>query len=275
MTPFPALFLGALIVTLLAEAILPAGRQWLPKEGGEDREPLRTGLGLWVGLMVSTLLAGVFQDRIPGSDGLRMGPSLWPLALAAAPLVIAALLSDFGRPRSERHALGLLLSGIALFSAGFSIAILTIPLKGTVAVGMVGQVILTTFWLFLLASIVELVSLIPLGVGIFGLAMAGVIWLSGGEQQSVASFGLAGIITGALVGRALGDLVRRRRLALGKAEIFGLGIWLTALTNISFLKSVALAGFVLPLGALAVAVILLTIRGFERSLLLRGAPRND
>ena len=275
MTPFPVLFLASLIVTAIAQAILPAGRQWLPQEEQRDREPIRTGLGLWAGLMVSTLLAGFFQDRLPGASGLKTGPALWPLALAAAPLVIAALLSDFRRPRSERHAAGLLLSGMALFSTGFAIVILTIPLKGTVAVGMAGQLLLTTIWLFLLASIVELVSLIPLGVGIIGLAMAGVIWLSGGEQQSVASFGLAGIITGALGGRALGDLVRRRRLALGKAEIFGLGIWLTALTNISFLKSVALAGFVLPLGALAVAVILLTIRGFERSLLLREAPRNE
>src|SRR5690606_12753021 len=167
-------------------------------------------------------------------------------------------------------------SGIAIAFLGFSISVLSAPWQGgSVGLAPYFQVVFTILWLFLLASIVELISLVPMGVTLFGLALSGVTWLSGGHQQTVASYALAGVIGGALVGRAAGDTVLRRAVPWGKAELFTLGLWLTAMTNVAFLKSVALAGFVLPLGVAAVTIILVTIRAFERSLLLRETPRAE
>ncbi len=276
MTPYPIAFAVGFVAVALAQALVPAS---VPKTLKVDpgREPQPVGHGLWVGLMLATLGLGIFQDRLPVLPNMRTQgiPSMTWLFVGALPVMLATLYSDFHRPSSERHAVGLLGSGVGLYAVGFSIFVLSSPLGGTVNVLPLWQVVLTILWLFLLASIVELVSLVPMGVTLFGLALSGMAWVIGGTQQSVASYALEGLIGGALVGRALTDAVLRRSRPLGKTEVFVLGYWLTAMTNVAFLKSVALAGFVLPLGALAVGIILLTLRAFERSLLLRDAPRAE
>ncbi|MDK2971048.1 MAG: hypothetical protein PWP23_803 [Candidatus Sumerlaeota bacterium] len=274
MTSYPISLLVALAATALAHAVLPAGTQ-KPLHGEPGGRSTRIGMGLWVGLAVATALLGAFQQRLPLPPGENrgVGPALWPLLLAALPLLAAALKSDFGRPKSERHLLGLLGSGIVLSFVGFSVFIITAPWSGTVSLAPLLVVVFTVLWLFLLSSIVELVSLVPMGAPLFGLALSGVVWLSGGSQQTVASYTLAGMVAGAVLGRALADGVARRSLPYGKAEVFALGLWLTALTNVAFLKSVALAGFVLPLGVLTVGIVVVMLQAFEKSLLLRETPR--
>ncbi|MEQ8819827.1 MAG: hypothetical protein RLY93_06250 [Sumerlaeia bacterium] len=277
--PFPVGFLIGLACASLATVLLPRGRQRLAHAGRDGEvEPRRVGFGLWVGLAAGSVVLGLVQGRLDAAGLRGVGSPVWTLPLAALPLALATLASDLGRVRSERHAVGLLVSGVALFFAGFAFPVLTNPLTGTVAVATIWQVILCAIWLFLLASVLEMISLIPAGVGLFGLALSGVIWLAGGTQQTVASYALAGLVAGAIAGRMAAGLVAHRGegvVPLGKTEVFGLALWLTALTNAAFLKSVALAGFVLPLGALAVMLIVLTLRAFERSLLLRPAPRSD
>lgn len=278
MTIYPIAFLVAMAATVLAHVLAPRGRM-LPAHAPEGAEPLRVGNGLWIGLLAATAVLAALQHKLPVPPKSVMmegvGPKLWFLLPAMLPLLAATIASDFRRPNSERHALGLAGSGLLLCFAGYSIYIITAPWQGTVGLAPVFVLIFTVMWLFLLASIVELSSLVPLGASLLGLALSMVVWLSGGHQQTVASYALAGIVGGAIVGRGLADLVFRRSVPWGKTEIFALGFWLTAMTNAAFLKGVALAGFVLPLGVIAVAIILVTIRAFERSLLLRPTPRGE
>ncbi|MBX3730823.1 MAG: hypothetical protein KF858_16725 [Candidatus Sumerlaeia bacterium] len=266
----------ALACTALAHALLP-GCTGRPLHEGTDERPARAGMGLWAGLLLSTAIIAYFQQRLPQPTGtLRgVGPSLWPLPLVALPILVLALRSDVSRPRSERHIAGLLATGLLLAFAGFAVDHVTAPWSGTVSLAPVVTVVVTVLWLFLLASIVELVGLVPMGVPLFGLALSLVVWLSRGSQQTTASYALAGIVAGAVLGRLLIDALLRRGFAYGKAEIFALGVWLTAMTTVSFLKSVALAGFVLPLGVLAVGLVVVMLRAFERSLILRETPRAE
>lgn len=277
MRTFPAALATAFALTFILQFLLPALRQ---RSRQRARRRTRTprirqaGVGLWVGLAVSTLVLALFQDvlTMPHGEHRGVGPPLWAVVLAAMPLLALVLPSDRSRPRSERHALGLFLSGLVMSVAGYSIFILTAPGQGTIALGPVLVIVVTVLWLVLLASMTELVSLLPLGLPLFGLALSAVVWLSGGPQQTVASYALAGIIAGAILGRLTADALRGRTVPWGKGEIFALGFWLTAMTNVAFLKSVAFAGFVLPLGVVAVVVVVLSLRAFERSLLLRDTP---
>ncbi len=267
-TPFAASLALALVVTLAAQ-LLTAKRA--PKRSAAaGKAPVRAGAGTWIGLVVSTGLLWMLRPVLPQEAELRLGPPFWTILLSAIPLIAATLVSDFGRSSSERHALGLLLAGLVLGLAGMPIVrFLDVPLAP------LWQVVATVLWLFLMASIVELVSLVPLGVLLFTLALAGVIWASGGGQQSVASYTLAGAAAGAVIGRTLADAFSPRPVPWGKAEIFALGLWLSVATTVAFLKSVAFAGFVLPLAALAIGLILISIQTFERTLLLRVAPRAE
>lgn len=266
MTPFWIATLVALLVTALAQASAPRGNQRVPHTlRSEPRRPV--GMGLWIGLAVSTAVLALLQRSYPGSSGLAAGPPVILLPLAAAPLVLAGLVSDFQQPRSERHVLGICASGAGLFIAGLPIVLLLdMPL------GPAFQLLATILWLFVVASIVELVSLAPLGIVLLGVALPGVVWASGGEQQTAASYLVAGTALGAVLGRAGADLAFGRRTPYGKGEIFALGFWLAAATSLAFLKSVAFAAFVLPLGILAVTAIILSIQAFERDLILRAAP---
>jgi hypothetical protein len=265
----------ALLVALVLHLVLPAGRQLSPRDSA-NWEPRRVGISLLPALALVTVVLSFWRDQMPAPPPRGLGPALWPLVLAALPLAATTLASDFGRPSSERHALGVLLAGIALFAAGLSIQGLSNPvIRGTTAIGPVAQVIITIAWLFLLASIVELMSLVPGALTLVGVSLGTLVWILGGGGQTTASYTLAGIIVGALLGRAAGSLLRHEKLPMGKAEVFALGIWLTALSNLALLKSVAFAGFVLPLGALTIAVILVTLRAFERSLILRATPRSE
>ena len=277
MDAFPAGFLAGLAAAMLCQGILPLGRQ-LPSvdhDPSDSAKPLPVGMGLWAGLVLATGVMAIFQSglAIPEQAALGAGRSIAWVALAALPAIALGAISDFGRQRSERHALGLAGTGIILTLVGFSVFSVSSPLGGTVYLGGLLSALLTLLWLFLLVSIVELSSLVPLGMAVLGVALPLVVVMIGGPQQSAASYALAGITAGAVIGRLLADLAQGRPAPYGKAEVFALGIWLTAMLNVAFLKSVVLVGFVLPLAVLASGIIVLSIRAFERSLLLRDTPR--
>lgn len=274
MTPYLLGLLAGVVCAAVAQALLPATRiPALLRAPGGDKA--RAGHGLWVGLAAATLAMALWQAASRSAEGyvFGAGPALALLALAAAPLVATALASDLRRPSSERHAAGLLLSGLALSFSGFSIFVLSAPGGQTVGVPAAWQAVLTIAWLFLMVSIVELVSLVPMALPALVIAMSAAPLLGGGLHHSLAASALAGLIPGAVAGRLGADALRGRSRAWGKTEVLALGLWLTAMTNASFLKSVALAGFVLPLGVVAVGAILLSLRAFERSLILRATPR--
>jgi len=267
MTAFPTGFLVALICTALLHMVLPP-----VKRRTRDGTVVRVGVSLAAGLAVSTLILAAFQQMLPpGPRGF--GQPIAPLALALVPLVAATLFSDFRGPRSERHLAGLVGAGAVLALMGFPIFIVTSPFAGTVDVAPIWQILLTVLWLVLLASIVELAGLVSAGAAVLGLAVAGVVFLSGGEQQTTASHLLSGIVAGAICGRVLAGQLVGKRFPMGKSDVFALGLWMTGMTTAAFLKGVTLAAFVFPLSVLALALIILGLRAFESSLLLRETPR--
>ncbi len=267
-TPFGVAAVIGLVLTFIAQLTVPRVTGGAGGKGGKTA--LTVGNGIWIGLLLSTAILWLLRPMLPQAADLQPGPSFWTILPASFPLLVLALISDFGRPRSERHAIGLLLTGLILGLAGMPIVrFLDVPL------GPLWQVIATVLWLFLMVSIVELVSLVPLGLLLFTLALTGVIWASGGDQQSVSSYTLAGVSAGAVIGRTLADALGSKLVPWGKAEIFALGLWLSVATMVALLKSVAFAGFVLPLAILAVGLILISIQTFERTLLLRETPRSE
>ncbi len=267
-TSFPIGFCVALLCALLAHLVLPALRT-----PGRDGKNSQVSISLTCGLAIATLLLSIVQDSLPmGPRGV--GQPIGPLAIALLPLLIATLISDLRGSHSERHLAGLFGAGAVMALMGFPIFIVTNPFVGTVDVAPFWQILLTAMWLILLASIVELAGLVTAGATVLGLAVAGVVFLSGGEQQTTASHLLAGIVAGALCGRLLGGLLRGRRFPMGKTDLFALGLWMTGMTTAAFLKGVTLAAFVFPLSVLALALIMIGLRTFESSLLLRETPRS-
>lgn len=235
-----------------------------------------SGHGLWVGLMLSTFCLSIFQqtyDQVAGAKVFGFGPSLLWLIVLSIPLWTLSLRSDFFKPKSEYHMIGLIISGILMWFLGFHIFILTNPLTGTTALSPLISIVLTVIWLVLFTSILEVVSLIRYGVTILILILSLTVIIGGGLEHSVASNILAGMLPGVVLGRFLALRLTSKRVYYGKAEIFLLGLWATAMLNVSFLKSVALVGVVLPVGAFTVIVIILMIRAFERTLILRETPR--
>jgi hypothetical protein len=269
MSAFPIGFVIALGITAFLHRLLPGLRT---SAGGADSSPV--SISLTAGLAISTLLLAAFQDVLP--EGPRgPGQSIGPLALALLPLLVATLISDLKGPSSERHLFGLMGAGAILALMGFPIFIVTNPFVGTVDVSPLWQVLLTALWLVLLASTVELAGLVSAGAAVFGLAVAGVVYFSGGEQQTTASYVLAGIVSGAICGRILASATTGPRIPMGKSDLFALGLWMTGMTTAAFLKSVTLAAFVFPLSVLTLALITLGLRAFESSLLLRETPRKQ
>lgn len=276
MSPFVVGFLVSAILVAFCQSLLPSTK--IRRISPEDPKGLRASHGLWLGLMLSTVFLAVLQGEFrEAADALRFGfgPAIGWLLPVALPLLLLTLRSDFSRPKSERHFLGLLLSGAALSLFQFDILLLSNPLQGTIDLHPIVRLFVTMSWLVVLVSILEVVSLIPLGVFVLTLALCGVLFISGGLEQSVAASLLMGIPPGAVIGRAVIKVLLKQRVQYGHAEIFLLGLWITTMLNVSFMKSIALTGIVLPVGIFGVAVILITLRAFERSLILRNTPQTD
>ncbi len=276
MMPFFASFLLTAVVVGLCQAGLPSTK--IHRVSPEHTKGMRASHGLWFGLVASTMLLAVVQGSFQQSAGnLRFGfgPAIGWLIPAAVPLIILMLKSDLGRPKSERHLLGLLLSGGALSLFQFDILLLSNPIQGTIDLHPLLRLLVTAGWLVVLVSVLELVSLIPLGVFVLTITLCGVLFVSGGLEQSVAASLLMGMPPGAVIGRAMTKQLLAQRVQYSRTEVFLLGLWITTMLNVSFMKSIALTAIVLPVSIFGVVVILITLRAFERSLILRNTPQTD
>ncbi len=135
------------------------------------------------------------------------------------------------------------------------------------------SIALTAAWVFLVVSIIELTSLLPLLAGVTALVLAGAGWAFRPDLKDAASAALPPLILGAVAGRTLAGLVLGGGRLLEQAATLVLGFFLAAMTVLSFTKTFAMAGVIVPAGVAAVVAVVLLLRAFERSLLLRPTPR--
>lgn len=217
-------------------------------------------------------LVALQQVQMPAENP---GPALPLLGAIAAVLAVFVQWSGASGPKSERHFVALMAAGVAAVPLGASIPFTDFALGGApVPLAPAASVIFTLLWLFLVASVIELGSLIPLLAPLIGGGLAVLSWRFGGGPQTFASYALAGVVLGGLAGHASASLLLRGGRFLSKADVLVLG-WLSGtLTVLTFLKGMALVAVVLPLGFAGVVLVLLGIRSLERSLVLRPRPRD-
>ncbi len=262
-------------VTAACEGLLALARRAAPASarpaaGGEAPAFPRPALAL--GLLFTTLIfwAAPLRAHAAAPPGVNL---LW-VAAAALPLLIAGWVTDRSRPRSERHFLAVLLAGGVLAFSELRIGFFSFPGLPVMTIGPVAGALIALFWLFLIVSLIEVAGLAPLLAGLIALAVGALGWFPAFVYSTVAGFTLAGILTGALLGRAAGGLLFSGGRSLEKAEILLLGYYTAVVTLAGFMKSVALAGIVLPLVMIIIAFTLIGLHGFEQTLLLRAKPRD-
>lgn len=227
--------------------------------------------GLAAGLCgAAALLAAAPPAGVPDMGnlaGIAVG-GVFPLA--------AGLLSDMKRPSSERH-LAALAAGVAV-AAGMGVLI---PYTGffgiapPMAFAPIASLIVTAVWFFIVASIVELAGLFPAFAGLVALVLSGLAWGLGTDLGIPESEALPPLVFGAVLGRAAGGIVFGGGRMLDKSEVLTLGYFCAVVTTLSFTKTFAIASVILPIGFVAVVIVLLAMRTFERSLLLRPTPRGE
>lgn len=235
-------------------------------------------------LALGLALRGAMERRaVPGSLSLALLLSAAPgVRYAGAPeglLILSALpllwvtRAGAGRPRSERHLGGVLVAALAAAVGGARIGFLGtgdgywhLPLWLAIAA--------TVLWVAAVVMVMELTSVVPFVVGIvaIGVALAGE-FLPGAFATPGGSV-LAGAIMGACAMRALLGLVPGAGGALDRGEVLVLGHAVALLTVMSVMKGATLAGVVVPAALLAVLLVLVSVGGFDRSLLLRPSPRS-
>jgi hypothetical protein len=260
-------------VTVACEIIASLYRRAKERAAGEacvmpPRVPqpaLAAGLCGAAALLAAAPPASVVDTRTIA--GIAIG-GMFPLA--------AGLLSDIKRPSSERH-LAALAAGVAV-AAGVGVLI---PYTGFFGIAPamefapIASLAVTALWFFIVASIVELAGLFPAFAGLVALVLSGLAWGLGAELVLPAGEAMPPLVFGAVLGRAVAGIVFGGGRMLDKSEVLTLGYFCAVLTTLSFTKSFAIASVILPIGLVAVVIVILVMRAFERSLLLRPTPRGE
>jgi hypothetical protein len=261
MLPLLQAFLLALLATCAAE-IAPRGR----RRGGPPRPSV--AIGALLTLTVMALVA-------PAGDPASAGPSgrLGWIVLGGIVLMVAGSQTDFGRPSLRRHMMATLAAGLLAAAGGFGFRHLGLPGGGALGLHLVASVVLTLALVFLVVSMVELCSLVPLLVGLTSFAAGGLGLLPVRYWESYAGMVLFGTLMGTSLGRLAGQLLAIRSTPHAKADVLVVGYLIAAAVLAAFLKSLTMAAFVLPVGFLATVVVLLGLQGFDRGILLRASPR--
>ncbi len=272
---------AAFLLTLAFEALTAAmcTRCSMNSARDEHASPRRPRPALALGLLSAIGILWVWAPRaIHGAGGgaaaLAEGPNLIIAMLGGIPLYIAGLETDARRPRSERHLAATLIGGLILCFSDFRINYIGIPGLGVFSLPAVAGGALTILWVFLVVSIVEVAGLLPLLSGLIALAIGGLGCIPGLGRPTASGYALSGILAGAALARGVGGLVFSSGRSLEKAEILTLGYVCAVTTLATFMKSVALAGVILPLSLVTIVLILILMHGFEETILLRAKPRD-
>jgi hypothetical protein len=201
-------------------------------------------------------------------------PSALPCVVIGGLLLFALTLkSDLRLPSSRRHFLGTMGGALLLFLGGLRIPFVGIPGAGLTFLDPVTVLVLTLLWVFLFVSMIEICAMLPLLAGFVALGVGLIIFLPLGVKQTFPGQVLCGALIGALLGRFLGELAQGQTRPPDKTETLILGYFAAAATLSTFVKSIALAGFIVPLAVLTIVIIILLIHSFERSVILRSSPR--
>ncbi len=260
---------GLVVTLLLTTAMELIDRLFFPRP--VDRRSHWPRPALACGLILG---AGAMGAIGPGGRGsVESGPSLLWLVIAAIPVFAAGLKTDYTRPATRRHFWATILGAVVLVIGGFGIPHLGVPGMGTVFLGTFGMLALTVAWTFIVVGILELCSLLPLLSGFIAILIGLSVWLPIDVRVTYSGLALSGCLVGGLLGHALGQLLKAESRSPEKADALVLGFFCAAATLTTFLKSVTLAGVILPFAVITIIVILVGMRSFERSLLLRASPR--
>lgn len=267
MTPLALSFTACLLFTLLAEV----ASEWLFPRSAAGRRPRPSaalGLIAGIGFLWAFAPLGMEGSARPGGGGSL----LWVL-FGALVLFFVGLRSDYTRPRSRNHFIGTIIAGLLCVLGGFSFTIIAIPAVGTVEPGFLLATLLTVILVFLMVSMIELCSLLPLATGLVAFLIGSTILFPMDVWESFAGFVLCGALMGSSVGRLVGKVLTVRSDPHEKADVLVIGFIAACAILATFLKSVTVAAFILPLGFLATLFVLAGLQSFDRVTLLRGTPR--
>jgi len=188
----------------------------------------------------------------------------------------AGLLSDVKRPSSERHLAALVAAAVVASGVG-----VVIPYTGffgfapAMEFAPFASLAVTAIWFFIVASIVELAGLFPALAGLVALVLSALAWGLGNDLGTPAGEAMPPLVFGAVLGRAIAGMVFGGGRMLDKSEVLTLGYFCAVVTTLTFTKSFAIASVILPIGIVAIVIVILAMRTFERSLLLRPTPRGE
>lgn len=214
----------------------------------------------------------------PASYGSAPGPGLLALVgfLVGGMLLLAVgLRSDLTLASSRRHLYATIVSGFFLVLGGISFPFLSIPLFGNIPLPLLGSLLLTIAWVFLLVSIMELCSVLPVLAYLLALLVGLPQFIGVPVFQSFTGAVLCGALVGCVPGRIIGGMLAGTHHPLGKAEVLVLGYTAAAATLASYMKSFTAVTFVLPVGLIVIVIILMSANQFDRTLILRASPREE
>lgn len=261
-------FLACFLLVVLCEMLfLPATRR---RQTGELIDPFPS---LAVALVVTWGMLGALG---PGHYGLVDGAGSGPLfscAIAGLLVLFAGLQSERGRASSTRHFKALLLAGVCITIGGMGVPWLNLPWIGTFALWLPFSLLITVAWIFLIGSLIEVLSLVPLLVS-FALLATGCLLMAPVEfWQSFTGEVLCASILGAVIGRAAGEVLVAHSHPFSKSEVLVAGFAIAAATLGVFAKSVVLISLVIPVSMLVTVFVLLVMHSLDSSLVTRPRPR--
>ncbi|MEO8376872.1 MAG: hypothetical protein ABI579_04310 [Candidatus Sumerlaeota bacterium] len=227
------------------------------------------GLALLLGALAMQVIgAAAYAPLEPGS---RMA---LPMVIAGGiALCLFALPTDVNLPSSRRHFIGTLTAAALLFAGGLQIPFIAIPGLGVHTLGGPTAFVLTLVFVFLFVSMIEICATVPVLMSLVAVAVGLMTFVPLRVNQTVPGQVLCGELVGAIVGRLLAQIAGGKGRPLDKTEVLVVGYFSAAAALSTFVKGLATAGFILPLGVVTIIFVTLAIHGFERTTILRSSPR--
>ncbi|MCC6546167.1 hypothetical protein IT570_03275 [Candidatus Sumerlaeota bacterium] len=224
------------------------------------------------------LLLGTIGMQLVGAPNyapLEPGsPWALPMVVAGAvALMVFTLRTDVQLPSSRRHFIGTIAGATLLYAGGLRIPFFAIPGMGVHTLGPVAALLVTVAFVFLFVSMIEICATVPLLASLVSIVIGFMVFVPSAANQSFPGQVLCGSLIGAIAGRLLAQILVGRERIPDKTEILSTGYFTAAATLATFVKSIATAGFILPLGIVTIVFVTLAVVSFERTTILRASPR--